>query len=68
MSGKSNSEMTETEIQIHSKQSDTPLILKGEMISLHDNPQKIHQLLDLLELPKGTEVRVITKAASVIVR
>lgn len=68
MTGRSKSETTETEIQILSKQSSTPLILKGEMISLHDNPQKIHQLLDLLELPKGTEVRVITKAASVIVR
>lgn len=68
MSGKINAATTETEIQILSKQSSMPLVLKGEMIPLHDNPQKIHQLLDLLELPKGTEVRVITKAASVIVR
>ena len=68
MSGKYNAENTETELQIFSKQSDTPVVLKGNLTSLHDNPEKIHQLLDILELPKGTEVRVITKAASVIVR
>lgn len=68
MSGKYNAENTETELQILSKQSDTPVILKGNLTSLHDNPEKIYQLLDILELPKGTEVRVITKAASVIVR
>jgi hypothetical protein len=36
--------------------------------SLHDDPQKIHQLLDLLIMPPGTEVRVTTVAASLIVR
>jgi len=40
----------------------------GELPSLHDDPQKILQLLDLLGLPPGTEVRVTTVAASVIVR
>lgn len=68
MQSKLKAGTTETEIQILSKQSTAPLILKGEMISLHDNPEKIHQLLDLLELPKGTEVHIITKATSVIVR
>jgi hypothetical protein len=68
MSGKYNAENTETELQIFSKQSDNPVVLKGNLTSLHDKPEKIHQLLDILELPKGTEVRVITKAASVIVR
>lgn len=58
----------ETELQIHSKLSDVPIVLKGHLGALHDDPQRIHQLLDLLELPRGTEVRVITKAASVIVR
>ena len=63
-----NKAATETELQIASKNSDTPITLKGNLSALHDNPQKIHQLLDILDLPKGTEVRVITKAASVIVR
>ena len=36
--------------------------------SLHDDPHKIHQLLDLLVLPPGTEVRVTTVASSLIVR
>lgn len=40
----------------------------AELPSLHDDPQKIHQLLDLLGLPSGTEVRVTTVAGSVIVR
>ncbi|HEX8613778.1 MAG TPA: hypothetical protein VF800_21075 [Telluria sp.] len=58
----------ETEIQILVKGAQAPITLAGNFGQLHDNPQKIHQLLDLLELPKGTEVKVITKAASVIVR
>lgn len=65
MQEKSNAE---TEIHILSKQGDKPITMTGDLTSLHDNPGKIHQLLDLLELPKGTEVRVITRAASVIVR
>jgi hypothetical protein len=36
--------------------------------SLHDDPQKIYRLLDLLGLPPGTEVKVTTVAASAIVR
>lgn len=36
--------------------------------SLHDDPHQIHQLLDRLGLPPGTEVRVTTVAASVLVR
>jgi len=58
----------ETEIQISLEGSETPITLAGNLGRLHDNPQKIHELLDLLELPKGTEAKVITKAASVIVR
>lgn len=36
--------------------------------SLHDDPHRIHQLLDVLGMPPGTEVRVTTVAASMIVR
>lgn len=60
--------VVDTEVQIVTKDSDTPITLTGNLSSLHDNPKKIHQLLDLLDLPPGTEVRVVTKAASVIVR
>lgn len=59
---------TQTEITISVKGEKSPISLKGALGSLHDNPQKIQQLLDLLELPKGTEVHVVTSAASVIVR
>ena len=45
-----------------------PLVISGDIPNLHDDPKMIHQLLDLLKMPKGTEVRVVTKAASVIVR
>lgn len=44
------------------------LTISGDIPALHDDPDKIHRLLDLLEMPKGTEVRVVTQAASVIVR
>jgi hypothetical protein len=44
------------------------LLISGNVPNLHDSPEKIHQLLDLLGLPKGTSVRVTTKATSVIVR
>lgn len=57
----------ETELHITAKGAD-PITIKGNLASLHNDPKKIHQLLDLLEMPQGTEVRVITQAASVIVR
>lgn len=60
--------VVDTEVQIVTKGSDAPITLTGNLGSLHDNPKKIHQLLDLLDMPPGTEVRVVTKAASVIVR
>jgi hypothetical protein len=44
------------------------IVIKGCPPDLHQDPQRIHQLLDLLNMPKGTEVRVLTTAASVIVR
>lgn len=40
----------------------------GRLPSLHDDPHGIHQLLDRLGMPPGTEVRVTTVAASLIVR
>ena len=57
----------ETKVHIRSRELDAPITLTGKL-NLHDDPQKIHQLLDLLDLPKGTEAEVITEASSVIVR
>jgi hypothetical protein len=61
---------TTTEIQVTSKQGgkQRTLVMSGDLPDLHDDPRKVHQLLDLLGLPKGTEVRVVTKATSVVVR
>jgi hypothetical protein len=42
--------------------------ISGPLPDLHDNPEKVRQLLDLLELPKGTQVEIVTQASSVIVR
>jgi hypothetical protein len=60
--------VTDTEVQIVPKGADKPITLSGDLTALHDNPHKIHQLLDVLDMPAGTEVHVITKASSVIVR
>jgi hypothetical protein len=45
-----------------------PMTITGAPVDLHNDPQKIHQLLDLLNMPKGTEVKVLTTASSSIVR
>jgi hypothetical protein len=45
-----------------------PIVITGAPHDLHSDPQKIHQLLDLLNMPKGTEVKVLTTASSVVVR
>ena len=59
-----------TELHVSSREGDQnkTLVISGDVPSLHDDPQKIHQLLDLLDLPKGTQVKVVTMATSVIVR
>jgi hypothetical protein len=43
-------------------------VLSGNIPDVHDDPQKIQQLLDLLGVPKGTHVKLTTTASSVIVR
>jgi len=61
---------TTTELHITSRDGGAAkaITLSGDIADLHDDPAKIHQLLDLLNLPKGTEVKVVTQAAHVIVR
>jgi hypothetical protein len=45
-----------------------PVTITGVAIDLHSDPKKVHQLLDLLNMPQGTEVKVLTSASSSIVR
>lgn len=58
---------TELHVTTHDGGEERKIIISGDL-SIHEDPSKIYQLLDLLELPKGTEVRVVTTASSVIVR
>ncbi len=61
-----NSQVT---LEILPPQATAPaLTIAGAVDQLHQDPKRIHQLLDLLEMPKGTEVRVVTMAATSIVR
>jgi hypothetical protein len=57
-----------TELRIGEGAEGHSIVISGQVGDLHNNPEKIHQLLDLLKLPKGTQVKVVTTAASVIVR
>jgi hypothetical protein len=66
MAGKEKS--SKLEITPRAGGADKTLVISGDFPNLHDDPDKIHRLLDLLKMPKGTEVRVVTQAASVIVR
>jgi hypothetical protein len=45
-----------------------PMTITGAPYDLHSDPKKVHQLLDLLGMPQGTEVKVLTTASSSIVR
>jgi hypothetical protein len=55
-----------TELQITSREG--TINISGDLPDLHGDPSRVHKLLDSLDLPRGTEVRVVTKSASVIVR
>ena len=58
----------QVEINAPGSQEGTRLVISNCPPNLHQDPKKIHQLLDLLEMPKGTEVKVTINASSVIVR
>lgn len=44
------------------------LVISGVPQGVHNDPDKIRKILDLLNLPKGTTVRIDTRASSSIVR
>lgn len=56
------------EVELEIAGPEGPIAITGQLGNIHEDPDKVHKLLDLLGLPKGTEVRVTTRAASVIVR
>ena len=69
MAGENDMRATELEITAGGTAGgENSLVISGDVPNLHDDPQKVHQLLDLLGLPKGTKVRLTTTASSVIVR
>jgi hypothetical protein len=46
----------------------TVVSISGAADKLHEDPNRIQELLDLLRVPKGTQVKIVTTAASAIVR
>jgi hypothetical protein len=61
---------TYTEIRFESKgAAQLPtLTISGVKSELINRPDKIRQLMDLLELPEGTDARIVFSAGDVIVR
>lgn len=46
----------------------TTVRIAGAIDKLHEDPKRIQDLLDLLRVPKGTEVKIMTTASTSIVR
>jgi hypothetical protein len=62
-------ENTQVTLEIHPPSAGSAVVtISGAVDRLHQDPKTIHQLLDLLQMPKGTEVKVLTTASSSIVR
>ena len=55
-------------LEINPPSGAPPIVITSAPANIHQDPAKLHKLLDLLEMPKGTEVRIITTASSSIVR
>lgn len=63
-----NKAKNQTTLEICPQAGSAAITIAGAIDELHKNPDKIRQLLDLLQMPKGTEVRILTTASSSIVR
>jgi hypothetical protein len=63
----SNTTHEEVEISI-ARAHGEPIHIKGDLGGVHQDATKMQQLLDLLGVPKGTEVKVSSRVSSVIVR
>jgi hypothetical protein len=57
----------DVEISIATKHGE-PLVIRGDLGGIHNDKAKLQQLLDLLGVPKGTQVKVSSRVSSVIVR
>jgi hypothetical protein len=65
----SSAQQVDVKLEIHAPNASGPTVtITGAIEGLHNDPQKLHQLLDLLKMPKGTEVKILTTATSSIVR
>lgn len=58
----------EVDISIARSAHGDPIQITGDLGGLHRDNAKLQQLLDLLGVPKGTEVKVSARVSSVIVR
>jgi hypothetical protein len=65
MTKRGQSVQTEIEIGAAGKPA---IEIKGDLGGLPSDARKVQQLLDLLRVPRGTRVRITTRASSVIVR
>jgi hypothetical protein len=62
-------QLAQTELCIESPNKETSsLTISGISEDFSKSPEKVHQLLDLLDMPKGTQVTISTKASTSIVR
>jgi hypothetical protein len=62
-------EKTHQEVEITiARAHGEPIQIKGDLGGIQQDAAKMQQLLDLIGVPKGTEVRVSSRIHSVIVR
>ena len=62
---------TKTTAVVFSSKAGTPLgtiALTGIATKLHQSPERIREVMTLLDLPKGTRAQVFAKATTVIIR
>jgi hypothetical protein len=63
------SKITHEDVEISIARTDgEPIHIKGDLGGVHQDAAKLQQLLDLLGVPKGTQVKVSSRVSSVIVR
>lgn len=68
MTEKRDAEYTEIRFESKGAARLPTLTISGIASELINRPEKIQQLMDLLELPEGTDARIVYSAGDVIVR
>jgi hypothetical protein len=58
------------EILITTREGDKlrQVVVTGDVSHLQDDPDKLYQLVDLLGLPKGSEIKIVAHTTSTITR